>query len=91
MSIGIRFFAIALSEGSGEQVKSASKRIECGAEPSVESEWQQSVLDCCHNIFSAMRITLAGDDVGITSLPLNQSILDLWDLGYGPIDGSLGV
>jgi hypothetical protein len=91
VSIGIRFFAIALSQAGGEQVQSASQRIERGAEPSVEGEGQRDFLDCHHDIANSIRITLSGDDVRITSLPFDQSLLDQWDLGYGPIDGSLSI
>jgi hypothetical protein len=89
MSFRIRFFAIALCQGGGKQIKTATERIETRAEPSIECERQRGLLNSYYNIAVRLRITLADDGIGESPLPFDQALLDQWDLGYGPLDASI--
>jgi hypothetical protein len=91
MPIAIRFFAIALGEGSGEQVQAATERVKNGADPSIHGKRQRNSLLSYKQIAACLRVTLFDDAIGATLLPLNKSLLQQWGLGYGPIDASLGV
>jgi hypothetical protein len=88
---GIRFFAIACGDASRKKIKAATERVENSAHPRVEREWQGRLLNSYYDIAIRLRISLAGNEVGMAPLPLDQALLNEWDLGYGPINAGLSV
>ena len=85
-----RFYAIACCQGSGEKIKTATERIDDGPDLGIERERKRLIVGY-RNILSSIRITLLDNGIGVTTLPFDEALLQQWDLGYGPIDGSLSV
>jgi hypothetical protein len=90
VSFGVRSFAVAVGQGSRNEVKAASQGIERGSDPSVEREGQRSLLDSYNDIAVRLRVGLAADEVWVAPLPCDQFLLEQWDLGFGPFDRGFG-
>jgi hypothetical protein len=90
MRVSARILTVARCQDGGKQIKAAAQGIDDGPHPGVEGEWKRHALVGYHRIAAALRIRLF-DDVIRVFVPLDESVLDEWDLGYGPVNGSLSV
>jgi hypothetical protein len=89
--IAIRDYAVALDQGSGEEIEGAWQRADDRPDPSIEAERERLFLVGYNQIITRLRISLTSQAVGATLLPFVEGILEQWDLGIGPIDGSLSI
>jgi hypothetical protein len=51
----------------------------------------RSDIACYQKLVAGIRIWLEDKFIWAAPLPGNETLLQDWDLGFGPIDGSLGV
>jgi hypothetical protein len=91
VSFGVSFFAIALGQGSSKQIEATTQGIENGTDPRIESERERLVINDSGIVAAAVRMRLFDNRIWVSLPPMKESFLEQFDLGYGPIDGSLCV
>jgi hypothetical protein len=91
MPFMIRSFPVACGERDSQQIEGATQGIDDRTNPRVERERKRNLLNSYKQIISGLRIRLFDNAIGVSLLPFEKAVLQKWDLGFGPIDGSLSV
>jgi len=86
-----RFYAVACGESGSEEIEGAADGIDDHAGVGANERINGAVLASYQQLVSGVRIWLYDEFVWARPLPGEEALLQDWDLGYGPIDGSLGV
>jgi hypothetical protein len=83
--------ALACGESAGQHVEAAADAMDDGARLGADERIDRLDIDQAVQLFSGLRIEI--DQHGIVSAlpPPDDSLLQGWQLGYGPIDSSLSV
>lgn len=84
MRISARICAVACGQGSCDQIKAATQRIDDRSHPSIECERERLIVDY-RRIATTIKVWLFGDVIGISADPFDKALLEQWDLGIGPI------
>jgi hypothetical protein len=87
----VRILAIACCERSGKQIEGTPERVEDRANPCVVDQWKLGALTSYNRIASVLRIRLFDNLIRMRFAPIEQGVLEEWDLGYGPLNGGLSV
>jgi hypothetical protein len=92
MGVAVRFFAVARKQRGQQQIKRGSCRIDDCPNVSINERVKRDMRIGYQPIpLFIDRIRLSDNSVWALPLPGNETILQDWDLGLGPIDGSLSV
>ena len=86
-----RFYAIACGESGGKKIKRAAGGIDDRASFGADERINGADLASYQQLIRGIRIWLHDEFVWARPLPGKESLLQDWDLGYGPIDRSLSV
>jgi hypothetical protein len=86
-----RFYAIPSSESGSNQVEATSKRIDNRSSFGIEEAIKRGLRVGSEELEGRVSIRLYHEHIRAVPLPGSESLLDEWDLGYGPINGSLSV
>jgi hypothetical protein len=91
MRVGTRMYAVACGQSRRKQIKSAPSRIDDGSHLGANNGINRALLAGYQNLVAGIRIILHDEFIWAAPLPGRESLLEDWDLGYGPIDASLSV
>ena len=86
-----RFFAIATGESGGEQIESASDGVEDCPSLDIKTSVERLAWYRYDKFLRRVRIVLGDEFVLAFPVPSQESVLEGWDLGFGPIDSGLSV
>jgi|GEM_PF-5358161 len=92
MGFGIRFYAVALGECGGEQIKSTTNGVNHRSNVCI-NQWVKRLIGISHKELAAIisGIRLYDEAIWLSLLPSFKSFLQSWNIGYGPLDGGLNV
>ena len=88
--VATRIGAVPRGQSRSEQVQTAPQRSDDCSDPRVEGEWKRLIVDY-RRVASAVRVRLYDDRIGIGALPIDEPLLQQWDLGFGPLQSCMGV
>lgn len=83
--------AVAVGQGTRQNVKAASDGIDVDASLDLEGERERLFLRDYYHIVRNIRWLLSDSNVHIFVEPSVKPLLKQWEVGFGPIDRSLGV
>lgn len=83
--------AVAISEGGGEDVETASDCIDVSARFHIERERQRRFFDHYQRIIGGIRAAIFEDYIQITFDKGIEPFFEGWEIGYGPVNGCLSV
>lgn len=86
-----RFYAVPCSESGGEHVETGSDRVDDRASFGIDHPVNWSLWIGGQELVGRVDIRLYHEHIRAVPLPGCEALLERWDLGYGPIDGSLSV
>jgi hypothetical protein len=86
-----RFYAVACGESGNEEIERAASGIDDRTRFGTDERINAENLASYQQLVSGIRIWLHDEFVWARPLPGRETLLQYWDLGYGPIDGSLSV
>src|SRR3984893_814408 len=91
MCFGNRFFAVANGKSYGEQIEATTDGVDDRTHPRTKltRKWGYLIRD--PEIVASLRVLLLDNAIWVSALPFEKCALKAWDLGYGPIDGSLSI
>jgi hypothetical protein len=86
-----RFYAISCGEDGRDQVEATSERIDDDTSFGVDEPIERPLWVRGQELIGRVCIRLYHQHVHAVLLPGSEALLEQWDLGHGPIDGSLSV
>lgn len=90
--IAARLYAIAARERRGEHIETGAEKMDHRTGAHVEHPGHGRFFDRDDEIMiPRIRIALSAEGIWLTAYPSVECFVDNWDLGYGPIDGGVGV
>lgn len=84
-------YAVADGKRIGQNVETAPDRIEISSSFDHEAERKKLFFDRHYNVIRNLRIGVFKNHVDILVQPGMDAIAEGWQLGYGPVSGSLSV
>lgn len=92
MQVGVLFHAVSSEQRREQQIEAASERVDDGACLGVRDGigWSKAVAGHQH-IARSIRVRLHDDVIWAAPDEGFESLFEEWDLGYGPVDCSLGI
>jgi hypothetical protein len=78
--------AIAISQGSGKEIKRTSEGIDDGTDAGIDDGWQWRLFTKYSNFLSGLRINLYKLYPNIRVSPSVKPINEEWQLGFAPVD-----
>ena len=91
MHFSIRYYAVSSCESGGENIQTAAHGINDRARLSIDSEIEGDPFIGHNQLLASIRVCLSDNFVWVGLAPGNESLLQEWNLGIGPIDGGIGV
>jgi hypothetical protein len=88
----ISYHAIALNEGSEQQIEACSQRVDDGTDLGVQDRvgWAEAVKNH-QDVAALIRVRLHSDVIWAAPLVGYEALFEAWDLGYGPVDCGLSI
>ena len=91
VTVGMRCLAVALSERSGEQVQASSNAVDDRSGGCVQRERERTVNLQLEQLLPHLLVRLFDQEEWGSVEPGFESLFEGWELGHGPIDGSIGI
>jgi hypothetical protein len=85
------FFAIPCGECGGDQIEAASKGVDDRSGRRIDLAIKRFLRVCSQELKGRVSIRLYHEHIRAVPLPGSDALLERWDLGYGPVNGSLSV
>jgi hypothetical protein len=85
-----RVHAIACGQDCTEKVERTAQRIDDRADPGIKGARQRIEIGYSQ-LATRIRIRLEPEFIRVVIDPVAESFLEDWDLGYGPVNGRLGI
>lgn len=77
------------SESTSENIEAASENVDVGASLDHERERQRLFVSRYYDIIRGITWRIYNDHINVDIDPRFESLLKGWELGYGPVNGSL--
>lgn len=81
----------AVALGQGQQIEAASDTVNDGPCFRIDNGVNRLDISKAVELFTGLRIGINAHGIGFISFPRDNTLLQDWDLGYGPIDSSFSV
>jgi hypothetical protein len=86
-----KVLAVAVSERRSEDIEAASDRIDVGAGFDLKRQRQRRFVNSNYSIVQGIRWQLFDDYLNVFIEPSVKARLEVWELGFGPIDRGFGM
>lgn len=83
--------AVALRQCSRQNIKTASDCVDIGSRFNHEAKRERAFFDRYYKIVRDIRVRVFDDHFEVCLDPQSQALFEGWQLGYGPVDGSMSV
>ena len=91
--VGVSWFDVSVARGerASKNIETAADTVNDCASLGVDDGIGRREVAYPVELFSGLRIGIDHDGIRLVSPPRDDTFLQLWQLGYGPIDSSFSV
>jgi hypothetical protein len=83
--------AVALGERDGENVQTAPDTMDDRSGVGAQDEWYRLYIAEAEKVLAGLRIDITEDCKRITFLPVCSPPLQIWEIGFGPLDSGFSL